>query len=90
MHKTEIGWTRRDDLGERLDVYTRRIGHEWQFFFRRRRYEQWQRILEPCLDDWLKLLDGVKRRVGRQLLRPEEIRRVEALIRQNHPEAEFK
>lgn len=89
MHKTEIGWTRHDEQGEKLDVFARRVGGEWQFFTRSRRYEQWERIVSPPLEDWLELLDGVRRRVGRQTLRPEETGRVEAMIRQRYPEAKF-
>lgn len=89
MHKTEIGWARLDDLGGKVDVFARRVGREWQFFARSRRYEQWQRLREPPIEDWLELLDAVKRRVGRQLLRPEEIRHVVGLIRRSHPEADL-
>ena len=89
MHKTEVGWTRQDEEGQKIDVFARRVGREWQFFARQRRYDQWERIPQPSLDDWMELLDGVRRRVNRQLLRPEEEGHVEGLIRQQYPEAEF-
>ena len=89
MHKTEVGWTREDESGDKFDVFARRVGREWQFFARQRRYEQWERIPQPSLEDWRKLLDGVRRRAGRQLLRPEEVGRVEEMIRRQYPEATF-
>ncbi len=89
MHKTEIGWTRQDELGEKTDVFARRVGPEWQFFARQRRYDQWARIPQPSLEDWRELLDGVRRRAGRQLMRPEEPGRVEMMIRQQYPDAEL-
>ena len=89
MAKAEIGWTRRDDTGENLDVYVRRVGKEWRFFMRRRRYDQWQAVAHPPIEDWLELLDAVRRRVNRRLLRPEEAARVEQSIREQFPDTEF-
>jgi hypothetical protein len=41
------------------------------------------------LEDWLELLDSVRRRAARRLLRPEEPGRVEKRIRELFPDAEF-
>jgi hypothetical protein len=41
------------------------------------------------LEDYLELLDGVKRRVARRLMRPEEEQRVKRMIRETYPEAEI-
>jgi hypothetical protein len=85
-HKAEIGWTRRDEEGEQWDVFARRVGAQWLFFIRQRRYEQWQSLDHPPLEDWQKLLDAVRRRVQRRRLRPEEIARVEQMIRERFPD----
>ena len=88
MGKGEISWKRTNAEGERFVLYAHHVGDRWQFFIRQRRYEQWQALKEPPLEDWLKLLDGVRRRAGRRLMRPEEIRHVKQLIRERFPEAE--
>ena len=54
---------------------------------RERRYDQWQRLEDPPLEDWLELLDGVRRRAARRLLRPEEEGRVRKLILERFPDA---
>lgn len=87
MPKAEIGWTRRDEHGQRFDVYVQRIGGEWRFFKRSKRYEPWQSVAEPPLDDWLELLDAVQRRVQRRRSMPDEITRVQQAIRERFPEA---
>jgi len=88
MPKAEIGWTRLDDDGEKLDVYAQRVGGEWRFHSRSRRYEQWQAMPKPPLEDWMALLDAVRRRVSRRRLRPEEVSRVEKSIRERFPDAD--
>ena len=89
MPKAEIGWTRRDEQGQRLDVYAQRIGGEWKFFMRSKRYEPWQAVPEPPLDDWRELLDAVRRRAQRRRSPPNEITRVQQAIRERFPEVEF-
>ncbi len=88
MPKAEIGWTRRDDAGQKFDVYAQRIGGDWRFFTRQERYESWQPVTKPPLEDWLKLLDAVRRRVNRRRSRPEEIDRVRQMIRERFPETD--
>ena len=87
MPKAEIGWVRQTEDGTKLDVYVQHVGDRWLFYARARRYEQWQPVPKPPLEDWLELLDAVERRVARRLLRPEEIDRVRQSIRQRFPEA---
>ena len=87
--KGEISWKRRNEEGERLEIYARRVGDKWNFYVRQKRYDQWQRLEQPPLEDWLELLDSVRRRVARRLLRPEEIARVEKTIRESFPEADL-
>ena len=63
------------------------MGDRWKFFLRSRRFDQWQAVPNPILEDWLLLLDGVRRRAARRLQRPEEVQRVEKAIRERFPEA---
>jgi len=87
MAKAEISWKRTTAEGLRLQVYARHVGHQWRFFVRERRYDLWQALAEPPLEDWLALLDSVRRRINRRLLRPEEEARVKQSIRERFPEA---
>ena len=89
MAKAEISWKRVTSEGVRLQVYAQRVSRDWRFFQREGRFEQWQQVKEPPLEDWLELLDGVRRRVARRLLRPEEVQRVEQMILSSYPEAEL-
>jgi hypothetical protein len=41
---------------------------------------------QPVFEDWQELLDGVRRRIQRRLLRPEEEARVMKLIHERFPE----
>ena len=87
MPKAEISWRRVTAEGARLQVYAQHVGSQWRFFCRERRYDRWQAIAEPLLEDWLELLDSVQRRINRRLLRPEEEARVKQSIRERFPEA---
>ena len=89
MAKAEISWRRVTDDGIRLDVYAQHVGRDWLFFAREKRFDQWKAVPEPPLEDWLKLLDAVRRRINRRLLRPEEEGRVETMIRERFPEAKL-
>ena len=87
MPKAEISWKRVTEEGQKLQVYVQHVGREWLFFARQRRYDRWQAINEPPLEDWLALLDAVQRRIDRRRLRPEEEARVKKSIRERFPEA---
>ena len=87
--KGEISWKRRTEEGERLEIYAHRVGDRWNFYSRQKRYDRWQPLEQPPLEDWLELLDSVRRRVARRLLRPEEISRVEKTIREHFPGTEL-
>ena len=89
MAKAEISWKRITAEGMWLQVYARHVGREWRFFARERRYDQWEAIANPPLEDWLELLDAVERRINRRLLRPEEEARVRKSIRERFPEAKL-
>ena len=53
MAKAEISWKRQTEDGTPLQVYVQHVGREWKFFARQRRFDQWQIIEEPPLEDWL-------------------------------------
>jgi len=89
MAKAEIGWVRKDADGTKMDVYAHHFGGKWIFYERTKRYDQWQEIPRPLLEDWLSLLDAVERKIQRRQLRPEEELRVRNRIREEYPEAEI-
>jgi hypothetical protein len=88
MAKAEIGWTRTNDEGIKLDVYARRIGDRWFFYSRARRYDCWKLMEDPPLVDWQALLNAVERRSTRRLVRPEEVTRLRRLIQERFPGVE--
>jgi hypothetical protein len=85
MAKAEVSWKRVTPEGVKLQVYARHVSRQWRFFVRERRYDQWQPLPDPPLEDWLELLDAVQRRINRRLLRPEEEDRVKQSIRERFP-----
>lgn len=87
MGKAEIGWKGRTEEGMKREVYARRVGDQWEFFVREKRFEQWEPLTKPPLQDWLELLDAVQRRIARRLLRPEEETRVRNAISEKFPGA---
>jgi hypothetical protein len=87
--KAEISWKCKDRAGNRREVYARHIGSRWLFFARERRFERWERLDHPPLEDWLELLDGIQRRIRRRLLKPEEAERVRLNIKERYPEADI-
>ena len=89
MGKAEISWKTKSVEGLRREVYVACTGHEWRFFEREKRFDDWQRVEQPRLEDLLELLDGVQRRVARRLMRPEDEQRVKRMIREAFPEAKI-
>lgn len=87
MPKAEISWKRVTAEGTRLQVYAQHVGRDWLFYAREKRYDQWQPVPEPPLEDWLELLDAVQRLINRRRIRPEEEARVKQAILQRFPEA---
>ena len=84
--KAEISWKRVNEDGEKVQVYAHHVGDQWLFYSRQKRFDQWQLQEFPPLEDWLELLDAVRRRVNRRLLRPQEIERIEKKIRELFPD----
>ena len=89
MGKAEISWKTKSEEGARREVYVNFVGADWKFFEREKRYDQWQALERPLLEDWLALLDGVQRRVARRLLQPVDEERVRRKIREAFPEVEL-
>ena len=87
--KAEISWKVRQQDGTRREVYARHVGNCWWFYSREKRFERWERLEHPPLEDWLQLLDGVQRRIQRRLVRPEEAERVRSTILERFPNAEI-
>jgi hypothetical protein len=85
MGRGEISWKGRNAEGVKREVYAHREGSQWKFFIREQRFDQWQPLPEPPLEDWLELLDGVQRRVARRLMRPEAEPSVRKTIRELFP-----
>ncbi len=86
--KADIGWTRRNEEGEKLEVYAKAVGDQWQFFHRTKRYEKWQRVEEPPLEDWMELLDAIERMIPRRRYQPDDAIHLRRVIREHFPEAE--
>jgi hypothetical protein len=89
MAKAEISWRRVTEEGVNLQVYAQHVSRKWRFFIREKRFDQWQSVENPALEDWLNLLDSVKRRINRRLLRPEEEARVKKEISERFPGTQF-
>ena len=89
MAKAEISWKGRTAEGAKRQVYAQHVGDRWKFYARERRYDQWQALPTPPLEDWLELLDAIRRRIDRRLLRVEEAARVQKAIVEQFPGTEF-
>ena len=89
MAKAEISWKRVTEEGEKLQVYAQHVGTEWLFYHRQKRYDQWQAVAEPPLEDWLELLDAVQRLIQRGRYRPIDEVRIKKSIRERFPEAKI-
>lgn len=89
MPKAEISWKRVTAEGDKIQVYAQRISREWVFFHREKRFDQWQPVKEPPLEDWLELLDAIQRLITRRRLQPEHEEHVRRRIRERFPEADI-
>jgi len=82
--KSEISWKRVTEDGEKIQVNAQRVSREWKFSQRAKRFDQWQPVENPPLEDWLELLDAVQRLITRRRLQPERVRQ---RIRERFPDA---
>ena len=89
MPKAEISWKRVTEEGEKLQVYAQHIGRDWKFFHREKRFDVWQPVKEPPLEDWLALLDAMQRLVNRRRYQPSDEELLRGQIRERFPEAEI-
>jgi hypothetical protein len=87
MAKAEISWKRVTEEGVKLQVYAQHVGREWKFFHREKRFDPWQAVPEPPLEDWLELLDAMQRLVVRRRYQPDDEEDVRKKIRDRFPEA---
>jgi hypothetical protein len=85
MPKAEISWKRDTPEGTPLQCYAQHVGKQWIFYQREKRFDCWQAVPNPPLEDWLALLDSVRRRINRRLLRPEEEQKVRQMIIDRFP-----
>ena len=88
MAKAEISWKRVTHDGVKLQVYAQHVGRKWIFYQRQKRYDQWQPVPEPPLEDWLALLDAVQRLITRRRYQPDDEKHLRSRIRERFPEAE--
>ena len=88
MAKAEISWKRVTEKGIKLQVYAQHVSREWRFYARQRRFDQWQAVPEPPLEDWLDLLDAVQRLITRRRFQPDDEERLRQRIRERFPDAE--
>ncbi len=89
MAKVELSWRRTTPEGSRLQVCAQCVGQEWRFFSRERRFERWESMEEPPLEDWLELLDAVQRLIPRGRFQREDETRIRRRIRETCPGAEL-
>lgn len=89
MPKAEISWKRVTEDGVKLQVYAREVSQEWRFFARTGRFEQWQAVEHPPLEDWLLLLDAVRRLITRRRYQPSDEERLRRRVREQFPEADL-
>jgi hypothetical protein len=87
--KAEIGWERRVQDGSKIEVYVHHTGGQYRFFARAKRFDEWHAVPEPPLEDWLELLDAVRRRVTRRKLMPDDEARLVRTIKERFPEADL-
>jgi len=87
MPKAEISWRRVTEDGVKLQVYAQHVSRDWLFFQREKRFDQWQPVPEPPLEDWLALLGAVRRLITRRRYQPADEQRLRRRIRERFPEA---
>lgn len=87
MAKAEIGWERKLEDGTTRQVYVHHTGGQYRFFAREKRFDEWEAVKEAPVEDWLALLDCVRRRIQRRKMMPVDEKRVLNCIRDRFPDA---
>jgi hypothetical protein len=79
----EIKWTDTDpETGQRRFLCARRFAKEWSFRWKLQRRGPWTSGLEPSLEMWELILDGLKRRYRRREgVSDEDIEQVERILK---------
>jgi hypothetical protein len=88
MPKAEISWKRITDEGVKLQVYAQHVKRDWKFYQREKRFDNWQPVENPPLEDWMLLLDAVQRLITRRRYQPDDEVRLRKQIREHYPEAD--
>jgi len=88
MPKAEVSWKRVTEDGVKLQVYAQRVSRDWRFFVREKRFDQWQPVADPPLEDWMELLDAVQRLITRRRLQPDDEDRLRQRIRERFPDVD--
>ena len=83
----DIGWKRCDQDGERVQIRAKKVGDCWLFRIRGKRFDDWRDHDSPPLEDWLELLDALRRRIQRNLIPEIEEKHLMKTIREQFPEA---
>ncbi len=86
--KAEISWKTRNADGERREVYAQHVGNRWMFYHRPGRFQNWELLENPPIEDWTELLDAIRRRIQRRLQRPEEEQRILKAMAERFPPEE--
>ena len=86
-NKGAIGWKRRDEDGEKIQVCARKVGNRWLFRIRAQKFDNWADYNNPDLTDWMELLDSIRRRIRRNLIPEIEEDRLISTIKEHYPEA---
>ena len=87
MAKAEISWKRVTEDGEKLQVYVQHVSREWRFYHRGTRFDYWQPVAEPPLEDWLELLNAVQRLITRRRYQPSDEEHLRRRIREKFPQS---
>jgi hypothetical protein len=88
-NKAEIGWENKLEDGTRRQVSVHHTGGHYRFFERAKRFDEWQPVKAPAIEDWLELLDCVRRRIQRRKLMPDDEQRLIRTIKERFPEVEL-
>ena len=88
MGKGGISWKGRFEDGRKRQVYAKPDRKKWRFYEREKRFDAWEPLEHPLLEDWLELLDGVERRVHRRIHTEADLEHLRQMIKQKFPEAE--
>ncbi|MEI9961315.1 MAG: hypothetical protein WDM76_09395 [Limisphaerales bacterium] len=86
--KAEISWKRVTEDGEKIQVNAQRVKREWKFSHRAKRFDTWEPVPEPPLEDWLELLDAIQRLITRRRYQPDDEDLLRRQIRERFPDAD--